>query len=209
MQDSVIGNAIGVIHQALGMCGFDYDRVAIAFSGGKESVVLLHVLAEAGVPLGRVLCVYWQSSDAWPEVVDFVYAETSRLQLRLAVLPLTSLSGVPHAEMYRRGMVDFAERYPQVKMLFMGTRLSDPHGHHFSGGPIQLMSAGWPSLLRVCPLLDWTLEQVWHTIHAKMLPLPVLYAQGHTSLGDSKHEQRHRDESPSLSPLVAPTAAST
>lgn len=184
--------AVGIVQEVVAnQCHDDYARMAIAFSGGKDCVALLHVMESAGVNLSRITCVYWQSDEAWPEVVEAVHAETARRQLSLLVLPLPPAD--TSADRYRLGLEALRQCMPRVECLFVGTRRTDPHGHsQFASGALQPTSPGWPPFLRCAPLLDWTTDDVWRLIRANALPVCSLYTtHGHSSLGDTRGEHRH------------------
>jgi FAD synthetase len=180
--------ALAIVHEA--MQRYAPNGVAIAFSGGKDSVVMLDLMDRAGVPLRELLCVYWQSADAWPEVVAFVHAEAERRHLRLLVMALPP----PGAHGYRAALGALKAQHPRVEALFVGTRRTDPHGAQFAG-PFEPTSSGWPAFMRVCPLLDWTTEDVWRAVRDHDLPLCSLYDEGHSSLGDSAQEGKRKRDS--------------
>lgn len=87
-----------------------------------------------------------------------------------------------------------------VQAIFLGVRTNDPHGSTLSvRSPCD---PGWPPLLRVHPILDWSYTDVWAFLRCPALGTPaaryppciggggthgvpycVLYDQGFTSLG--------------------------
>jgi 3'-phosphoadenosine 5'-phosphosulfate sulfotransferase (PAPS reductase)/FAD synthetase len=70
-----------------------------------------------------------------------------------------------------------------MKTIFMGCRDVDfkENDKHQN---IEITDEGWPSIIRIYPILDWTHEEVW--LYHKMYKLDYcnLYDEGYTSLGD-------------------------
>jgi FAD synthetase len=53
----------------------------------------------------------------------------------------------------------YLEEHKNVKAILVGTRRTDPHGHlltHFD-----LTDHGWPSFMRVHPVIDWHYAEIW------------------------------------------------
>jgi 3'-phosphoadenosine 5'-phosphosulfate sulfotransferase (PAPS reductase)/FAD synthetase len=53
----------------------------------------------------------------------------------------------------------YLHKNPQVKAVFVGTRRTDPHGKFLSH--FDQTDHGWPSFMRVQPVIDWHYQEVW------------------------------------------------
>ena len=96
---------------------------------------------------------------------------------------------------------DYLKEKPNVKAILVGTRRTDPHGSdltHFDE-----TDRGWPSFMRVHPVIDWHYAEIWtvcsssHIVWLKPfeliasrqfirhldIPYCPLYDKGYTSLG--------------------------
>lgn len=63
----------------------------------------------------------------------------------------------------------------------MGTRKADPHGDRLE--PFCKTDSGWPQLIRVNPIFDWTYNQVWKFLLDFEVPYCSLYDEGYSSIG--------------------------
>jgi FAD synthetase len=66
----------------------------------------------------------------------------------------------------------------------VGTRRTDPHGEKLTF--FDRTDGGWPDFVRVHPVIDWRLEDVWTFLKAPELgelEYCSMYDEGYTSLG--------------------------
>lgn len=69
-----------------------------------------------------------------------------------------------------------------ISAVFTGTRRTDPRGRNLPSA-FQMTDPGWPSLMRVFPILDWSYADVWDFFLFTEVPYCDLYEDGYTSLG--------------------------
>ena len=75
------------------------------------------------------------------------------------------------------------------KAVLMGQRRSDPYGadlEHFSP-----CSKGWPQIVRVNPILDWSYSTIWGFLRGCGLEYCKLYDEGYTSLGSKASTKKN------------------
>ncbi|XP_057463656.1 uncharacterized protein LOC130753534 isoform X3 [Actinidia eriantha] len=178
-------NAIYVIRRALAL--YSIEEVAFSFNGGKDSTVLLHLL-RAGYFLHQVeqthsngdlndreftfpiRTIYFESSSAFPEINSFTYETASTYGLQLDIIRLD----------FKSGLEALLKAKP-IRAIFLGVRIGDPTAvgqEQFSPS-----SPGWPSFMRVNPILDWSYRDVWAFLLTCKVPYCSLYDQGYTSIG--------------------------
>lgn len=59
----------------------------------------------------------------------------------------------------RDAFADYLRENVAVKAIFVGTRRTDPHGGKLS--TFQPTDGGWPSFMRVHPVIEWKYSNVW------------------------------------------------
>lgn len=69
----------------------------------------------------------------------------------------------------RDAFADYLRENNAVKAILVGTRRTDPHGGKL--GNFQPTDGGWPSFMRVHPVIEWKYGNVW----AVSLSIPPLY----------------------------------
>lgn len=124
--------------------------------GGREAAVGLRA-------------VYFRAADDFPELLGFVADAVAQLGLSFVVLPevrtglqrLSTLSG--------------------ARAIVMGTRRGDPHGATMSS--FEPTTRGWPAMLRVNPVIDWSYSMVWRFLRGLRLPYCKLYDEVSSCMG--------------------------
>jgi FAD synthetase len=154
--------------------------VAIAFNGGKDCMVMLHLTfahlrQEYPDNSAKLQALYIYESDPFKEVESFI--QDSRI---LYDLDLVSIQGP-----MKGALTQMLLNRPNIKAMLMGTRIGDPG----SKGQINFSptDGDWPSLMRVNPILEWEYKQVWTFLRGLTLPYPTLYDHGYTSLGNKRN----------------------
>ncbi|XP_030926284.1 FAD synthase [Quercus lobata] len=174
-------NAIYVIKRALTL--YSIEEVAFSFNGGKDSTVLLHVLragyflykeeqscSNEGLNDFPIRTIYFESTCAFPEINSFTYDAASAYGLQLDIIRTD----------FKSGLEDLLKTKP-IRAIFLGVRIGDPTAvgqEQFSPS-----SPGWPSFMRVNPILDWSYRDVWAFILTCKVQYCSLYDQGYTSIG--------------------------
>lgn len=142
-------------------------------------------------PLPPILeSVYIVSPHPFPQVEDFV--ESSRKTYHLDL--------VRYAKPMRQAFEDYLQDKSTVKAIFVGTRRTDPHGASLKY--FDPTDRGWPSFMRLHPVIDWHYAEIW-TVSGRRygsgftkpqltcmqfirhlgIPYCSLYDMGYTSLG--------------------------
>ncbi|KAH8377399.1 hypothetical protein KR093_005287 [Drosophila rubida] len=149
------------------------DEVMLCFNGGKDCTVLLDVLSrqrnDATLPL-HAMCV--NSHDPFEEMEQFIDTSLQRYPIKLH-----RYNGA-----LKLAVEQVIVEHPQVRAMFLGCRRSDPGCAELSS--MTPCDNGWPSLMRIFPLLDWSYHDIWSYLRSQKLAYCSLYDQGYTSLGE-------------------------
>ncbi|XP_021920063.1 FAD synthase-like isoform X3 [Zootermopsis nevadensis] len=150
---------------------FSPSEIFLSFNGGKDCTVLLHlataVLRRKFPSLKKPLqAVYIQPQDPFPQVEEFVVESVKRYNLELKTVP----GPITHAL-----EVVLAEK-PELKAVLMGTRRTDPYSAMMNS--FQMTDSGWPQIMRVSPLLNWSYQSVWTFLRDLSVPYCSLYDEG-------------------------------
>ncbi|KAL3089610.1 hypothetical protein niasHT_027058 [Heterodera trifolii] len=170
-----IKEAISAINGILDEYGI--EKTAIAFNGGKDSTLLLHLLRicvtkKFGADT-KISAFFIKCDDEFIELVHFVQKMASMYNL-----DLVELSGP-----MKHGLALYKEKQSHTVATMMGTRSTDPIGKYMKSN-IQWTDGGWPKFLRVCPLFDWSYGEVWKGIRDLSISYCSLYDAGFSSLGE-------------------------
>lgn len=172
-----IERALAVLSDALRV--FGPDAVYASFNGGKDAVVIVHLLRAARAALGSSRLprlVYFDTTDDFDEVRQFVYDTCDDLAADFVVEKLERDVG------FVAGLSTLVDRArPRTLAFVLGTRKGDPNsGEQQAFEP----SSEWmPPFMRVNPILDWSYQDIWAFLRYFQLPYCSLYDRGYTSLG--------------------------
>ncbi|KAM0438739.1 hypothetical protein ACHAPT_001497 [Fusarium lateritium] len=131
------------------------DKVDVFLAEDPDTQILRDVQAQLRVSIEVVeealeryrwvqaLSVYIVAAHPFPEIDEFVETSSAEYNLEVARYVLSM----------KKGLEIYLEERPSIKAIFVGTRRTDPHGEkltHFDP-----TDAGWPSFMRVHPVIDW------------------------------------------------------
>ena len=184
-----IKEALNTLDHAYRLYG--QHSVICSFNGGKDAVVILHLVRAAHAqycnvtgeqPL-RPRVIYFDHADEFPQVLEFLKDSVQIYDLDM----LAFEQGVGFANglkiLVQNNVPDGCNRnFPMGFVL--GTRSSDPNAK--GQDRFAPSSHYMPPFMRVNPVLDWTYGHVWHFLRLFQLPYCSLYDQGYTSLGTTK-----------------------
>lgn len=173
-------------------------NVCVAFNGGKDATVVLHLTLASfanyvmsiipaqdlhtdigkknrstGTPF-RLNCLYLTGKvgDNFSQVNAFVEQTVASVSVLLGT----------NVEMgIRDGIEQFVKTRTSMCAFVMGTRRTDPYSSNMKN--FEPSSPGWPSFMRVNPILDWRYAQIWDFLRTFEIPFCSLYHNGYTSLG--------------------------
>ncbi|ODQ64243.1 adenine nucleotide alpha hydrolases-like protein [Nadsonia fulvescens var. elongata DSM 6958] len=158
-----VHEAIGVINQALD--SYSLDEMVFSFNGGKDCLVMLiiflavlHIRSTSMQLPNRLSTVYVHSECAFDEVDEFVAHCNDQY-----FLSPTSLSGP-----LKQAFASYLADHPETKAVVVGIRRTDPYGENLT--PMARTDHGWPDFMRIHPVLNWNLAEIWDFIK---WPIPV------------------------------------
>lgn len=185
------------------------QSVVCSFNGGKDAVVILHLLRAAmaayyhqrqqtqqeqeqpssentkNVPILRPRVVYFDHKDEFPEILEFVNATVQEFDLDMVAFAQDTKFQDGLKVLVDNNVVAGSDDAVVLPMAFvLGTRLTDPNA--VGQQPFAPSSHYMPPFMRVNPILSWTYGHVWHFLRLFQLSYCSLYDKGYTSLGTVK-----------------------
>jgi FAD synthetase len=170
-----------------------FSNLSLSYNGGKDCLVLLilylaalHTHFNSVTPtLDRrkpfptsIPSIYARPADPFPAVTAFVASSSHRYHLDLTTHVYSKTVS------FRDAFAIYLAEKKEVKAIFVGTRRTDPHGEKLTF--FDRTDGGWPDFVRVHPVIDWRLEEVWTFLKAPELgelEYCSMYDEGYTSLG--------------------------
>lgn len=171
--ETKITDSIQVLNKTLDT--YESREIFLSFNGGKDCTVLLHMfvsLFSNRHPDESLLCLYIQPENPFDEIETFIRDCEKLYRVRVETIRGT----------VKESLADICHRYPYLKAVVMGCRRTDPYCSDLNA--FQKTDLGWPQLMRINPLLEWTCKDVWDYLHQKKVPYCSLYEKGYTSIGD-------------------------
>lgn len=153
----------------------------LAFSGGKDSIVLHQLAVEAGV---KFVPCYNQTTIDPPELVRFIQSEYPHCRWnrprKNPVMAMTDGADGPPTRINRWCCEDYKEGGGTGRIKVLGLRAAEsPRRAGVWRETIANRNGGHI----VCPILYWTDADVWEFIRGRGLKYPSLYDEGFKRLG--------------------------
>ncbi|CBZ28388.1 phosphoadenosine phosphosulfate reductase-like protein [Leishmania mexicana MHOM/GT/2001/U1103] len=161
------------------------SEIGVAFNGGKDSVVMFELLRRAvTAPVLAQCCIFVvEHNDEFDELRKF---RAWYMQEVARGMPLVHQDVTQDMQL---SLWKLTEKHP-LKVVFMGTRKTDPHGR-YQKEAVEKTTPGWPDFLRACPLFHWSVNDVWVYTRLMCIPQCSLYESGYSSVGRSVDTNRN------------------
>ncbi|CAB3382050.1 Hypothetical predicted protein [Cloeon dipterum] len=151
-------------------------EIVVSFNGGKDCTLLLHLyhlyLKSVGKAGAKVKALYIKNHETFSEVEEFVAKAVVHYNLEL----------IEYHDHIKAGVEKLMSDHPNVGAILMGNRRTDPYSAKLD--TFTMTDKGWPQVMRVFPILDWSYADVWQAIMLLGVDYCSLYDQGYSSLGD-------------------------
>lgn len=148
---------------------YDKNEIFLSFNGGKDCTVLLHMFASLFAmkyPNEKLLCLYIQPESPFDEIEQFIHECEQKYEI-----VVESFRGTVKGALF-----EICRKYPHLKACVMGCRRTDPYCADLN--EFQKTDLGWPSLMRINPLLEWTCKDIWDYLNRLNVPYCSLYRRG-------------------------------
>jgi FAD synthetase len=118
----------------------------------------------------NIKCLYVAPTDPFQAVEDFIAKTVEKYSLQL----------FKYHDSLKKSLELFLSEN-ECNACLMGTRSTDPYSDKLK--TFQQTDQGWPAVMRIHPLLDWSYKDVWDVLLLIGEEYCELYDLGYTSLG--------------------------
>lgn len=167
------------------------DRIAIAWTGGKDSTVLMHLVRSSFKNKIPFPVMFNDSTMEFEEVYDFIEKITSDWKINLTVVKhlqkdlkqFYSTPSIQKKMLLSRQMKINAINYALKKYKYAGFLVAIRKDEHSSRSKEKHFSPR-KEHMRIHPVLHFTEKDIWNYIRKFKVPYVNLYDKGYRSLGE-------------------------
>lgn len=160
--------------------------LSISYNGGKDCQVLLILYLASlykkysqhlhSVKFNKIYAVYLKTYENFNSLLKFIETSSLEYQLQLYVTQTASMETA-----LREYLASLKLEHQEQTGILLGTRATDARNYTMT--TIQPTDKNYPKFIRLQPILNWKLSNIWSFLIYSDEPHCELYDVGYTSLG--------------------------